>query len=316
MSKTIETERDGRTLTIRVENPPHNFMNRGMIGELDELTRSLEGDRSVGAVVITGGIEGRFITHYDVEEILTGSEGVGMEVSSAVAGASLRTVGGISHLPRARAALKRTPASGLVELHAIHDVLLRIGRLDKVFIAAINGPALGGGCELALACDLRYIADDGGPIGLPEITLGFNPGAGGTQRLAHLLGPGRALEMILEGEALSANEALETGLVHRVVRARDLPSEVSATADRLARRAPVSVAGAKRAVREGSRRPLPEGLAVERKWFLAGASTPASQRAMRAYADAVERDGAPWADEDALRSWREGTVVDLTAEDV
>ena len=148
MSKTIGTERDGRTLTVRVENPPHNFMNRGMIGELDELTRSLEGDRSVGAVVITGGIEGRFITHYDVEEILTGSEGVGMEVSSAVAAASLRTVGGISHLPRARAALKRTPASGLVELHAIHDVLLRIGRLDKVFIAAINGTALGGGLRI------------------------------------------------------------------------------------------------------------------------------------------------------------------------
>ena len=314
MPETIKTERDKRTLTVRIDNPPHNFMNRHMVAELDELVRSLEDDRTVGAVVITGGVEGMFITHYDVEEILTGSEGVGQQVSSAVAGASLQAVGGASRLPAARRALKRTQAAGMVELHAIHDLFLRIGRLDKVFIAAINGPALGGGCELALACDLRYMSDRGGPIGLPEMTLGFNPGAGGTQRLAHLLGPGRALEMILEAEALNPKQALDAGLVHRVVRDKDLASEATATAERLARRAPLSVAGAKRTVREGSRRALPDGLAMERKWFLAGASTPASRRAMRAYAEAVEEDGAPWQSEDARQPWREGTVVDLTAD--
>jgi len=310
---TIATQRDGRVLTLRIENPPHNFMNRGMVAELDELTRSLEGDRSIGAVVITGGVEGRFITHYDVEEILAGSERVGLEISSGVAGASLHAVGGVSRVPGARAALERTPAAGLLELHAIHDLLLRIGRLDKVFIAAINGPALGGGCELALACDLRYMADDAGAIGLPEMTLGFNPGAGGTQRLSQLLGPGRALEMMLEARTPSPREAHEIGLVHRVVRARDLLREASATAKRLARRSPISIAGLKQAVRDGSTRSLPAGLAVERKWFLAGASTPAAQRAMRAYRDAIERNGAPdWTDEEALERWREGTVVDLT----
>jgi enoyl-CoA hydratase/carnithine racemase len=86
------------------------------------------------------------------------------------------------------------------------------------------------------------------------------------------------------------------------------------TAARLARRAPISIAGAKRAVREGSRRSLPDGLALERKWFLAAASKPASQRAMRAYVERVEAGGAPWSDDDALRPWREGTVVDLTSE--
>jgi enoyl-CoA hydratase len=183
-----------------------------------------------------------------------------------------------------------------------------------VFIAAINGPALGGGCELALACDLRYMARDAGVIGLPEMTLGFSPGAGGTQRLAQLLGPGRALEMILEGEALKPHEALEAGLVHRVVREKDLVAETSETAARLARRAPISVAGAKRAVREGSAMPLSAGLAIERKWFLAAASRPASQRAMRAYVERVEAGGAPWSDDDARRPWGEGTIVDLTAE--
>ena len=228
MTETIRTERDGRTLTVRIENPPHNFMNRGMVAELDELTRSLEGDRSIGAVVITGGVEDRFITHYDVEEILTGAEGVGMQVSSDVAGASLRAVSGVSRVPGGRAALQGTPAAGMLELHAIHDLFLRIGRLDKVFIAAINGPALGGGCELALACDLRYMARDAGVIGLPEMTLGFNPGAGGTQRLTDVLGPGRALEMILEAEALKPRDALEAGLVHRLVREKDLLAEASA----------------------------------------------------------------------------------------
>jgi enoyl-CoA hydratase/carnithine racemase len=312
--ETIRTERDGRTLTVLIDNPPHNFMDRRMVAELDELLRSLEGDRSIGAVVITGGIEGRFLTHYDVGEILAGSEGVGQEISSGVAGAALRTVRGASRLPRARKAIKRTPAAGLVELHAIHDVFLRMGQLDKVFIAAINGSSLGGGCELALACDLRYIAREAGPIGLPEMTLGFNPGAGGTQRLAHLLGPGRALEMILEGEALSPKQALEEGLVHRVVRGRDLLAEASATAERLARRAPLSIAGAKRAVREGSVGPLSAGLALERKWFMAGVSTAAARRAMRAYAEGIERGEAPWTSEDGMRAWREGTVVDLTAE--
>ena len=314
MPKTITTDRDGRVLTVRIDNPPHNFMDRHMVAELDELTRSLEHDGSVGAVVITGGVEGRFITHYDVGEILTGTETVGMEVSSGIAGASLKAVGGLSRVPGARKRLSRTPAAGMLELHEIHDLFLRIGRLDKVFIAAINGPALGGGCELALACDLRYMSRDAALIGLPEMTLGFNPGAGGTQRLAHLLGPARALEMILEAEPLKPREALEAGMVHRVVRERDLLAEASATAERLARRAPISVAGAKRAVREGSRRPLPEGLAVERKWFLAAASRPASQRAMRAYVEVIERDEAPWTSEEALKRWREGTVVDLTTD--
>jgi enoyl-CoA hydratase len=311
---TITADRDGRTMTVRIENPPHNFMNRVMVAELDELTHSLESDPSIGAVVITGGVEGRFITHYDVAEIVAGTETVGMEVSSGVAGTALRAVRGAARIPGAQGALGRTPAAGMVELHTIHDLFLRIGRLDKVFIAAINGPALGGGCELALACDLRYMARDAGVIGLPEMTLGFNPGAGGTQRLTDLLGPGRALEMILEAEALEPREALEAGIVHRVVREKDLFAEASATAARLARRAPISIAGAKRAVREGSRRSLLDGLAIERKWFLAAASRPASQRAMRAYVERVEAGGAPWSDDDALRPWREGTVVDLTSD--
>ncbi len=315
MPETIQVERDGRTMVVRITRPPHNFMNRDMVAELDELTRSLEGDDSIGSVVITGGVEGRFLTHYDVEEILAGSEGVGMELSAAAAGASLRAAGELARVPGARGALGRTPAAGLLELHAIHDLFVRMNRMDKVFVAAINGPALGGGCELALACDIRYMAEDAGSIGLPEMTLGFNPGAGGTQRMARILGPGRALEVILEARPFSPPEAQEVGLVHRVFKGKELLDQALATAARLARRAPDSVEGLKRAIYEGGSAPLSAGLAVERKWFMSGVSKPAAQRAMRAYGDQIARDGEPaWTSAGAIAPWRNGTAVDLVGE--
>jgi enoyl-CoA hydratase len=308
----IEVERDGRVELWRIDYPPHNFMNRAMVAELDSLVTALERESAVGAVVVTGARPGLFVTHYDVAEILAGTEAVGMEVGATAADASLRVVGGLGRLPRAKAMLKRTPAAGLVELHEIHDLFRRLGRLDKVTIAAIGGPAGGGGCELALACDLRYIADEGGPIGLPEMTLGFAPGAGGTQRLARLVGSGRALEMILEARALEPAAALDAGLVHRVVPSGRLLDAGLEAAERMARRAPASVAALKHAIYEGGSASLAGGLASERKWFLAAASKPGPARAMRAYVEDLERAGVPpWADEEALSAWRDGRRVEL-----
>ena len=226
----------------------------------------------------------------------------------------MQTIGGVARLPGGRAALNRTAASGLLELQRIHDVFSRMQRLDKVFIAAINGPALGGGCEISLACDLRYMSEEARWIGLPEMTLGFCPGAGGTQRLPRILGTSRALELILEGRPLRPTEARDLGLVHRVVAAPELAAEAQATADRLARRAPLSVAAAKHAVLDGSTKPLAGGLAEERKWFLASSSQPAARRAMRAYAERVRTASQPWSDDEDLAAWQNGTAVDLLSE--
>jgi enoyl-CoA hydratase len=314
MAPTFQTERAGRVLTVRFDNPPHNFMNRVMVAELDGLLDSLEGDRSIGAVVLTGKPDELFITHYDVEEILAGSEAIGRSLPAAIGGATLRTVENLARMPGGRAALEHSPASGLLELHRIHGVFWRMQRMDKVFIAAINGPALGGGCEISLACDLRYMATEARWIGLPEMTLGFCPGAGGTQRLCRILGPSRALELILEGRPLSPEEANELGLVHRVVSRVDLAAEAHASAERLARRAPFSIAAAKRAVLDGATRPLADGLAEERKWFMAGVSQPAARRAMRAYAERVRSSGAPWSSDEELAIWQDGTAVDLVSE--
>src|SRR2546429_6930770 len=261
---TLQTDQAGRVLTVRMSNPPRNFMTGRMVAELDQMVRRADEDPSIGAVVLTGAVEGAFITHYDVAEILAGSEAAGAQVSPAVAGGALRAAGALGRIPGAADALRRTPAAGLVELRRIHDVFRRMNRSEVVFVAAINGLALGGGCELALACDVRIMAArDDARIGLPEITLGLIPGGGGTQRLARMLGTSRALEMMLEGRVLAPHEASELGLVHRVVAPDELAGQAAATAERLARPAPGTVAALQRAVYDRAPRDLSDGLHIE-----------------------------------------------------
>jgi enoyl-CoA hydratase/carnithine racemase len=188
-------------------------------------------------------------------------------------------------------------------------------RMDKVFIAALNGSALGGACELSLACDIRYMAESARGIGQPEMLLGFPPGGGGTQRLSRAVGASRALELILEGRPLTPVEAHEIGLVHRVVPDAGLLEEATACAERMARRAPFSVTAAKQAVLGGAAGSLAAGLARERKWFLSAVSQPAAIRAMRTYVERVSVSGPPLADEEALSGWLDGTAVDLVGDD-
>jgi enoyl-CoA hydratase/carnithine racemase len=187
-------------------------------------------------------------------------------------------------------------------------------RMDKVFIAAINGAALGGACELSLACDIRYMAEGARGIGQPEMLLGFPPGGGGTQRLARAVGASRALELILEGRPMSPAEAHEIGLIHRVVPDDELIAEAMTCAERLAKRAPYSVAAAKRAVLDGSGRALAAGLAGERKWFLSSVSQPAAIRAMGVYVEQVRKSGPALSDDETLPSWLDGTAVDLVGD--
>jgi enoyl-CoA hydratase len=314
---TLQTDQAGRVLTVRMSNPPRNFMTGEMVAELEDMVARAEADPSIGAVVLTGAAEGVFITHYDVAEILAGSEAVGAQVSPGVAGGALRATSALQRIPGAADALRRTPAAGLVELRRIHELFRRMNRSDVVFVAAINGLAMGGGCELALACDVRIMAGrDDARIGLPEITLGLIPGGGGTQRLTRMLGPSRALEMMLEGRVLTPSEASDLGVVHRVVTSDELAGEVAATAARLARRAPATVGALKRAVYEGGSRGLPDGLHLERAGFLSVAARPAALRAMRAYVEEVGRldDAAPWQADELMARWQEGEAVDLVAE--
>jgi enoyl-CoA hydratase len=160
----------------------------------------------------------------------------------------------------------------------------RIERSEKPVLVAINGTCVGGGLELALACHIR-IAAAGALLGLPEIKLGLIPGFGGTQRLPRVVGPSKAAEMILTGESLSAEEALQIGLVSRVVPAHELAAQAEAIAASIAARGKMAVEAALHAIRGGLDIPLSEGLAREAELFSRLCVTSDKQAAVQAFFD-------------------------------
>src|SRR3954469_22537817 len=292
----LETERHGRVLLVQAANPPHNFMTAEMVRELERLVRSLHGDRSIGAVVITGKPDDLYITHYDVGEILASVKRAGIAAPPWLTSIVLRIAGAVRRIPMLRELGERTPLAAVFELYRIHDLFLEMNRSDVVFIAAINGPATGGGCEISLACDVRLMADTDIAIGLPEMTIDFNPGAGGTQRLPRLVGVGRALQMMLEGRTLSPREALDHGLVGAVVPPDQVKEAAIHMGERLANRSPEAVRSPKPSVYQGGSLPPGGGLAVERKWFMVSSATESSQEKMSAMTRQVEAEGgSPWA---------------------
>ena len=244
----IKTERQGSTVIARLSNPPRNLLNAKMVVELATLTRAVEEDDAARSLVLTGDAEGVFITHYDVGELSTASDRVREQEPPAAE----------QDLPARERA---------VELHGMHKLLLFMQAMSKPVLAAINGTAMGGGCELALACDFRYIAR-GGIIGLPEVRVGILPGAGGTQRMARLPGTAKALELMLLGEVVSAEEAERIGLVHKAVEPDQLLPQTLALAAELASRPPLSIALIKRCVLQGSELPLVDGLRLEQQAFM------------------------------------------------
>ena len=286
----VRVEQRGRVVLATLVNPPHALMDAGIVDGLESLVDRAESDAGVGAVVLTGEHAERFIAHYEVRELLDGARS-GPSVSPRVAKGSLRVAGALRRVPAAQRTLARTPAAGLVAIERFHEILLRMNRCGAVFLAALNGSAMGGGCELALACDVRIMADGPYLIGQPEILLGFPPGGGGTQRLARLLGRARALRLVLDGGPLGPTEAVEMGLVDELAAPDRLIDRALALAARLGSRQKTAIGACKRAVYDGGSLPLPAGLRVERAEFLAALGTHQAQVAMQAYLDAFDATG-------------------------
>jgi enoyl-CoA hydratase/carnithine racemase len=159
--------------------------------------------------------------------------------------------------------LERSADANNAMVRRAHEVFDRFAAEAPIFIAKIAGHALGGGYEIALACDIRIAADSSYRIGLPEVTLGLLPGTGGTQRLPRLIGRGRALELMLRGQPVSPTRAYELGMVDRLIPAEDLDSDVEELATRLVAGAPLALRAIKRAVHDGVDLPLTAGLARE-----------------------------------------------------
>lgn len=229
----VLTERHDGFAVLTINRPEAlNALNASVLDELEAAFAALENDDGVRVVVLTGAGDRAFVAGADIAAI--------NRIGSAAEGERFARRG--------------------------QEVLDRIARSRLVSIAAINGYALGGGLELAMACDLR-VAADSAQVGQPEILLGVIPGFGGTQRLARLAGPGAALWWILTGERVGAEEAWRLGVVDRVVPKAELMDFVRGLARQLAERAPIALALAKRAVREGLRGDLPTGLDLEAALF-------------------------------------------------
>jgi enoyl-CoA hydratase len=252
----LQIRRERAALVVTMTNPPRNLLNATMVAEMTTLAGELEGEREVRALVLTGGADGVFITHYDVGELSGLSD----------------------HMQKTQV----DPGSG--ELHGMHQLLLKLQSLPQPVIAAINGTAMGGGCELALACDFRLMADrPGAVIGLPEVRVGILPGAGGTQRMTRLLGVAKAMELMLLGDTLDAAAAARAGLVHRAVAPERLMEEALALGERIAERPGLSVALIKQCILSGSEMTLEDGLRFEQEAFWKTMRSEDASRLMRAY---------------------------------
>ncbi len=246
----FRTERRGEVEIWTIDGEARrNSITTGMLGALRALLARAAQDRSLRCVVVTGAGEKAFCAGADLKE-------------------------------RAR--------MGDAEVHAFHEGLRSafraIEEAPQPFVAAMNGAALGGGLELALACDLR-VAAESAQMGLPEVSLGIIPGGGGTQRLARLVGVARAKDLVLTARRVGAAEALAMGLVSRTAPAARLLDEAMDLAAQVARNAPVSLRQAKRAIDRGFHLPLEEALDLENRLYQDCLGTRDRIEALRAFAE-------------------------------
>lgn len=247
--ETLRVEIEERVATITVDRPEkRNALNGQVRRELMEALDAIEPDDAVRVVVITGAGEKAFIAGADIGEF---------------AG--------------------RTPLEQRAAMEG-RRVFTTVAELSKPVIASINGYALGGGCELALACDLR-VAARSARLGQPEVNLGLLPGGGGTQRLPRLVGLGRAMRLILTGELIDAEEAERIGLVDLLVDDDALRDRTRDLARSIAAYSPVALKLIKQAVRASAEMPLAAGLELERELFITAFASEDSAEGIRAFLD-------------------------------
>jgi enoyl-CoA hydratase len=254
MYTTVLTETHDRVGLVKLNRPEaRNALNTLLLRELMDALEAFDADPQIGAMVVTG------------------------DERAFAAGADIREM--------AEASLVEMLNSKMIESFD------RIRRVKKPVIAAVSGYSLGGGCELALSCDM-IVASESARFGQPEITIGVIPGAGGTQRLTRAVGKAIAMEMVLNNRTLKADEALQLGLVNRVVPVEKYLDEALQLAAEIAARAPLAVQLAKEAVNKAFELSLTEGLSAERRAFYSLFASQDQKEGMRAF---LEKRKPTWA---------------------
>jgi len=236
---------------VSINRPPANSLDKELIEEMEGVVDEISADRRVRAVVISSALDRFFAAGADIKSVQTFTE-----------------------------------AQWDTYAAAFHRTYNKIERMPKPAVAAISGHALGGGCELALVCDFRFMAEGPGRIGLPEVTLGLLPGGGGVSRLPRMIGRSRAAEMLITGRALTAQEALSVGLVHRVYSSPEEVREKSLEfAKQLAQQATVSIGWIKKCIVEGMDKDLQGSLNLERQAIVALAKTEDAKEGLAAFVE-------------------------------
>ena len=246
--KNILLDREERVAALTINRPDKlNALNDDVIAEMRTALDELENDPDVRVIIVTGAGEKAFVAGADIKELST-----------------LNALQGVAKSERGQV------------------LMFNIANMSKPVIMAINGFALGGGCELAMAGDIR-IASEKAKFGQPEITLGIIPGYGGTQRLPRLVGKGRALELLLTGKMIKAEEALEIGLVDKVVPHESLMDETKNMAKAIANMAPIALGLIKKCVYYGLETDLKSGCTFESLQFGAVCTTDDMAEGMKAF---------------------------------
>jgi enoyl-CoA hydratase/carnithine racemase len=311
---TLTVEQEDRVLTVRFSDPPYNYMTARMQKDLDTLTAAVDADLSVGAVVLTGGVPKRYITHFDIAEVLAAAQRVGRPLSDQALLNLMRGVNVVGAVPGGEKVLERSPVSQFLSVTRFNEVVLRVMRSPAVYIAAIGGPCGGGGLEMSVCFDVRLAADDES-VGfiLPELLIGLTTTVGG-QRLAQLIGPARALEMMLEGRMYSPQEAHQMGLVNRLVPPDDLIDEAQELGARYARRNRDTIAAQKKVFNENLVLSPAQSLQRESAANVSTILSGPAPRALQIWLD-MQRNGESVCLTD-LAPWIQGELVQLNIEEV
>jgi enoyl-CoA hydratase len=246
--ENIKIEKKNKIAYVTIDRPKVlNALNSATMGELQEVFTDLAADSDIRVVILTGGGEKSFVAGADINELA-----------------------------------KNNPVEAKAYTHRGQAVLDLIENLGKPVIACINGFALGGGCEIAMACTMR-LASENAKLGQPEVKLGIIPGYGGTQRLPRLVGTGLAMQILLTGEMISAQEAHRIGLVNEVVAADRLIARAEEIAAKIIANAPLAIQYCMEAVNQGLNMTLQEGLFLEATLFSVCCATEDKNEGTRAF---------------------------------